>query len=201
MKMFLMLFILSVVMISAGALAQGGTVPTTESAAQSQRYPEAVEKKSSAENTQRGTAGPIYNSGQPSSECNKCPLPKNYDSQEVLKQTKDIDHSSVIETQSEVPSTRVSETNHLVIHENETRNVGTIEHNHTIIEKERILTKRNVDHKYVNTVVNLVEHKYNTQRKKVVEEVELPGETRDLGECNCNDPAQNNGGGPAVIGR
>ena len=109
-------------------------------------------------------------------DCYKCPPPRNYDSQEVVKQTKDVDHSRTIETQSVVPSKRLIETNHLIIHENETRNIGTVQHNHTIIEKELVLTKRNVDNKYVNTVVNLVEHKYNTQRQHVVEERELPGE-------------------------
>ena len=118
-------------------------------------------------------------------DCYKCPPPKNYDSQEVIKQTKDIDRSRVIETQSVVPSKRLIETNHLVIHENETRNVGTVQHNHTVIEKELILTRRNVDHKRVNTVVNLVEHKYNTERKRVVEEREIPGIVRELRDCNC----------------
>ena len=84
-----------------------------------------------------------------------------------------------------VPSKRLIETNHLIIRENETRNVGVVQHNHTIIEKELILTKRNVDTKHVNTVVNLVEHKYNTERKRVVEEREIPGENRDLRDCNC----------------
>jgi hypothetical protein len=124
--------------------------------------------------------------GRGYNDCYKCPPPKNYDSQEVVKQSKDIDHTRVIETQSVVPSKRLIETNHLIIHENETRNIGTIQHNHTIIEKELVLTKRNVDNKYVNTVVNLVEHKYNTQRQHVVEERELPGVVRDLRECNCD---------------
>ena len=53
-----------------------------------------------------------------------------------------------------------------------------------------MLTKRNVDTKYVNTVVNLVEHKYNTQRQRVVEEREIPGENRDLRDCNCERPVQ-----------
>ena len=90
-------------------------------------------------------------------DCYKCPPPRNYDTQEVVKQTKDVDHSRVIETQSVVPSKRLIETNHLIIRENETRNTGTVQHNHTIIEKELILTKRNVDTKNVNTVVNLVD--------------------------------------------
>src|ERR1700742_5056179 len=123
-------------------------------------------------------------------DCYKCPPPKNYDTQEVVKQTHDVDHSRVIETQSVVPSKRLIETNALIIHENETRNVGTIQHNHTIVEKELILRKNNVDNKYVNTVVNLVEHKYNTERKPVVEEREIPGEVRDLLEWNCEKPLQ-----------
>lgn len=121
------------------------------------------------------------------SDCHKCPKARpNYDSTEVIKDTKEVDHSRVIETQSVVPSRRVIETNHLIVHENETRNVGTVEHNHTVIEKELVLTKRNVDHKYVNTEVNLVEHKYNTERKRVVEERELPGKVRHL-RCDCPD--------------
>jgi hypothetical protein len=127
-------------------------------------------------------------------DCYKCPkLRPNYDSTEVLKESKDIDHSRVIETQSVVPSKRLIETNHLIIRENETRNIGTVQHNHTIIEKELVLTKRNVDTKHVNTVVNLVEHKYNTQRQRVVEERELPGENRDLRDCNCERPLQTYG--------
>ena len=118
-------------------------------------------------------------------DCYKCPQPRpNYDSTEVIKQSRDVDHSRVIETQSVVPSKRLIETNHLIIRENETRNIGTVQHNHTIIEKELVLTKRNVDTKNVNTVVNLVEHKYNTDRKRVVEEREVPGEHRDI-TCNC----------------
>ena len=117
--------------------------------------------------------------------CYKCPAPRpNYDSTEVIKQSRDVDHTRVIETQSVVPSKRLIETNHLIVRENETRNIGTVQHNHTIIEKELVLTKRNVDTKNVNTVVNLVEHKYNTERKRVVEEREIPGEHRDI-TCNC----------------
>jgi hypothetical protein len=135
-----------------------------------------------------GEPGGGYGPGRGYNDCYKCPPPKNYDSQEVVKKTRDIDHSKVIETQSVVPSKRLIETNHLIVHENETRNIGTVQHNHTIIEKELILTKRNVDNKYVNTIVNLVEHKYNTQRQHVVEEKEIPGEVRDLKDCNCERP-------------
>jgi hypothetical protein len=135
-----------------------------------------------------GESGSRYRGGH-YNDCYKCPKPRpNYDSTEVDKQTKDVDHSRVIETQSVVPSKRLIETNHLIIHENETRNTGTVEHNHTIIEKELVLTKRNVDHKYVNTEINLVEHKYHTERKRVVEERELPGEIRHL-RCECPEKA------------
>jgi hypothetical protein len=123
-------------------------------------------------------------------DCYKCPPPRNYDSQEVIKTTKDVDHSKVLETQSVVPSKRLIETNHLIIRENETRNIGVVQHNHTIIEKELILTKRNVDTKTVNTVVNLVEHKYNTERKRIVEEREIPGTNRDLRDCDCPVPGK-----------
>ena len=121
-------------------------------------------------------------------DCYKCPPPRNYDSQEVLKQSRDVDHTRTIETSSVVPSRRLIELNHLIIRENETRHVGVVQHNHTIIEKELVLTKRNVDTKTVNTQVNLVEHKYNTERKRVVEEREVPGHNRDLTDCNCEGP-------------
>jgi hypothetical protein len=71
-----------------------------------------------------------------SAPCYKCPPPRNYDTQEVVKKSRDVDHSRVIETQSVIPSKRVVETNHLIIQENEIRNIGTIQHNHTIIEKD-----------------------------------------------------------------
>jgi hypothetical protein len=130
-------------------------------------------------------------------DCYKCPKPRpHYDSTEVIKNTKDVDHSRVIETQSVVPSRRVIESNHLIIRENEIRNVGVVQHNHTVIEKELVLTKRNVDTKTVNNVVNLVEHKYDTQRKRVVEERELPGENRDI-TCPCDQPGYGPKGIPA----
>jgi hypothetical protein len=117
------------------------------------------------------------------SDCRNCAPARQYDTQEVIKNTREVDHSRVVETQSVIPSKRVIETNHLVVHENETRHVGTVQHNHTIIEQELVLTKRNVDHKTVNTVVNLVEHKYNTERRRVVVEREIPGEVRYLKDC------------------
>ena len=117
------------------------------------------------------------------SDCPNCAPARQYDSQEVIQNTREVDHSKVIETQSVIPSKRVIETNHLVIHENVTRHVGTVQHNHTIIEKELVLTKHNVDHRTVNRVVNLVEHKYNVVRRKVVEYRELPGKIRYLDDC------------------
>ena len=63
--------------------------------------------------------------------------PRKYDSEEVIKNTRTIDRSRDINTITEVPvRRRTRETNHLVIHENETRNVGVIRHNRIIIEKE-----------------------------------------------------------------
>ena len=132
-------------------------------------------------------AGDYGRGGGYRNDCYKCPPPKNYDSQEVVKKTRDVDHSKVIETQSVVPSKRLIETNHLIVHENETRNIGTIEHKHTIVEKELVLIRRNVDHKTVNNVVNLVEHKYTTERKRIVEERELPSKVRRIKDCSCGD--------------
>ena len=97
-----------------------------------------------------------------------------------------------------VPSKRLIETNHLIIRENEIRNIGVVQHNHTIIEKELVLTKRNVDTKTVNTVVNLVEHKYNTERKRVVEEREIPGENRDI-TCPCDQPGRSSWQGHSCL--
>jgi hypothetical protein len=73
----------------------------------------------------------------PAEKCYDCPKPReHYDTQETIRTTRDVDHSRVIETQSEEPVSRqVKETNHLIIRENETRNVGTVQHNHTIIER------------------------------------------------------------------
>jgi hypothetical protein len=70
-------------------------------------------------------------------DCANCPPPVKYDSQEVVKTTHDVDHSQVINTTTVVPMPpKVRTHNHLVIHENETRNVGVILHKNTIIEKE-----------------------------------------------------------------
>jgi hypothetical protein len=87
----------------------------------------------------------------------------------------------------------VVETNHLIVHENDIRNVGTVQHNRTIVEKEVVLTRRNVDHKYVNKVVDLVEHKYNTKRVHVVVEKEVPGQVRYLGDGDRDRPVRRSG--------
>jgi hypothetical protein len=76
-------------------------------------------------------------------ECANCPPPKKYDSIEVIKHTQDVDQSRVIDTNAVVQTRpRVREINKLIIHENETRNVGVIQHNHRIIEKETRYVRR-----------------------------------------------------------
>ena len=79
----------------------------------------------------------------PNDDCVNCAPAKPYDSTEVVKTSHDVDQSRVINTEDVVqvrPS--VKETNHLVVRENETRNVGVIQHNHKIIEKEIRYVKR-----------------------------------------------------------
>ena len=79
-----------------------------------------------------------------SQTCADCPPPRpHYDKVEVVKTSRDVDQSRVINTQSvvNVPA-RTRETNKLVVRENETRNVGVVQHNHTIIEKEIRYVKR-----------------------------------------------------------
>lgn len=85
-----------------------------------------------------GNPGDAVVSGNPGAPCPDCPKPRpSYDSQEVVHTTRDVDHSRVINTVSEVPvAPRVKEHNHLLIRKNTIRNVGVVQHNHTIIEKE-----------------------------------------------------------------
>jgi len=116
-------------------------------------------------------------------DCPKCSrAKKKYDSKEVVRTTKTIDHTGTVDTRKVIPSTRVIETNHLIVHENETKNVGTVQHNNTIVEKEIVLTKRNVDHKVINKVINEVKHEYHTIRRHVIEEREIPGRVRYLSD-------------------
>ena len=79
-----------------------------------------------------------HSTDAPSQNCPTCPQQRpHYDKVEVVKSSRDVDQSRVINTQSvvNVPP-RTKETNKLIIRENETRNVGVVQHNHTIIEKE-----------------------------------------------------------------
>jgi hypothetical protein len=76
-------------------------------------------------------------------DCADCPPRKRYDSVEVVKTSHDVDRSRVINTETVVPvRPKVKEYNKLIIHVNETRNVGVIRHNHRIIEKEERYVKR-----------------------------------------------------------
>ena len=85
----------------------------------------------------------------PARDCADCPPPKRYDSTEVVKTSHDVDQSRVINTDDVVQvRPRVREINKLVIHENETRNVGVIQHNHRIIEKETRYVKRAPVYRY-----------------------------------------------------
>ena len=84
----------------------------------------------------------------------------------------------MIETQSEEQVSRqVKETNHLIIRENETRNVGVVQHNHTIIERVP---------RYVVRVPVVTTVSYVTQRYRVVETpatVTVPVEYRPARRC------------------
>jgi hypothetical protein len=95
-------------------------------------------------------------------KCHDCPKPRgHYDSQEIVRTSRDVDRSRVINTQSEVVvGRRVKETNHLIIRENQTRDVGVVRHNHTIYE---------VSPRYVVRVPRVTVVNYVTQRYQVVE--------------------------------
>jgi hypothetical protein len=85
-----------------------------------------------------------HSTDAPSQYCPTCPQPRpHYDKVEVVKSSRDVDQSRVINTQSvvNVPP-RTKEINKLIVRENETRNVGVVQHNHTIIEKEIRYVKR-----------------------------------------------------------
>jgi hypothetical protein len=89
--------------------------------------------------------------------CADCPPPRKYDSKEVVKNVRKIDHSRVINTTTVVPVIRrVKESNRLVVRQNETRHTGVIQHNHTIIEKETRYVRRVP----VQTTVEFVTHSY-----------------------------------------
>jgi len=82
-------------------------------------------------------AMPAFAGGDGEQDCPNCPPPRHYDSQEVVKTTRDVDHSQVINTTTvvKVPP-RERDVNHLIVHENETRHAGTLLHKNLIIEKE-----------------------------------------------------------------
>lgn len=108
--------------------------------------------------------------------CKNCVAPRpHYDSQEVVRTSKDVDKSRVINTQSvvEVPSGQVRTRNHPPEHHSPR---GVIRHNHTIIEKEVRYKPRpsvHVPRVYASpVVVNFVTQQYYTVRRPAL--VEAP---------------------------
>jgi len=127
-----------------------------------------------------GVAGAAQAQVRPAEKCYDCPAPRVYDTQETIRTTRDIDRSQVIETQSEIPAgTRVNETNHLIVRENETRNVGVIRHKHTIIEKD----VRYVRRVPVVTTVSFVVHKYRVVETPATIAVPVP-DPRPIYRCS-----------------
>ena len=118
-------------------------------------------------------AAPAFATDHRGKRCSNCPAPRpHYDSQEVVRTTRDIDHSRVINTQSVVPvSRKVRTRNHLVIRKNTIRHVGTIRHNHTIIEKE-IRYKRRASRAPI--VINFVTQKYRTVYRPALVDADAP---------------------------
>ena len=117
----------------------------------------------------------------PARECADCPPPRHYDSTEVVKNSRDVDQSRVINTESVVqipPRTR--EINKLVIQENETRNVGVVQHNHRIIEKEIRYVRR-------APVYQRPVHRYVPQYRAVqqVQTVLVPVAAPPVHNCGC----------------
>jgi hypothetical protein len=105
--------------------------------------------------------------------------PRKYDSEEVIKNTRTIDRSRDINTITEVPvRRRTRATNHLIVHENETRNVGVVRHNRIIVEKEIRYVRRIP----VVTPVYIV-----TRRYRLIEEpytIEVPAMERRTESCD-----------------
>ena len=119
-------------------------------------------------------AAPAFATQYRGKACKNCVAPRpHYDSQEVVRATKDVDQSRVINTQSVVyvpGGKRVRTHNHLVIRKNTIRHVGVIRHNHTIIEKEIRYRRPRV---YAQAItVNFVTQKYHTVHRPVL--VEAP---------------------------
>ncbi len=90
-------------------------------------------------------------------ECADCAPRRKYDSREVVRKVRDVDHSRVINTRTVVPvRSRIKETNHLVVHDNVVRNTGVIQHNRIIVEKEIRYVRRIP----VRTTVEFITHDY-----------------------------------------
>ena len=104
--------------------------------------------------------------------CKNCPAPKKYDSHEVVRTTRDVDHSRVINTQTVVPvAPRIKTTNHLIIRKNTIRNVGVVHHKHTIIEKEIRYRRRPMVYVRARPVtINFVTQEYRTVHRPALVE-------------------------------
>ena len=118
----------------------------------------------------------------PARDCADCPPPRRYDSTEVVKTSRDVDQSRVINTDTVVQlPPRVKEINKLVVRENETRNVGVIQHNHRIIEKEIRYVKR-------APVYRRPVHQYAVPQYRVVQQVQtvlVPVAAQPVQNCGC----------------
>ncbi len=111
--------------------------------------------------------------------CTDCPPPRKYDTQEVVRKTRNIDRSQVINTRTVVPvGRRYKETNHLVIRQNEIRNTGVIQHNHTIVEKETRYVRRIP----VRTTVEFITHNYRVVERP--DSVSIPVAPRRMRDCS-----------------
>jgi hypothetical protein len=112
-------------------------------------------------------------------ECADCAPRRKYDSEEVVKNVRDVDHSRVINTRVVVPyRTRVRETNHLVIHKNIIRNVGVVRHNRIIVEKE-IRYVRRVP---ARTRVEFMTHRYDAVERP--DTILVPVRPQYIGKCS-----------------
>jgi hypothetical protein len=105
-------------------------------------------------------------------------VPRKYDSHEVGKRVRNVDHSRVINTRTVVPvRTCVRETNHLVIHKNEIRHTGVVQHNHLIVEKEIRYVRRIP----VVTRVEFITHQYHPVERP--DTITVPVRAHALGRC------------------
>jgi len=90
-------------------------------------------------------------------ECADCAPRRKYDSREVIRKVRNVDHSRVINTRTVVPvRSRIKETNHLVVHDNVVRNTGVIQHNRIVVEKEVRYVRRIP----LRTTVEFITHDY-----------------------------------------